>query len=95
MIIPYSISLDFPIRFPYIRIIERETKMVGQKDMVKVLDRAAARATNPASSKQTWFLAGLITKSASAETDYQDWLLNTSISLSKREASELIDQYKH
>jgi hypothetical protein len=69
--------------------------MVGQKEIVKVLDRAAARSGNPASSKQTWFLAGLIAKAASAETDYRDWLLNTSLTLSKSEASSLIDTYKH
>ena len=65
---------------------------VSQKDLVKLLDRAAARAGSPATSKQTWFLAGLIAKSASAETDYQDWLLG-SLMLSKREASSLIDSY--
>lgn len=65
----------------------------SQKDLVKLLDRAAARASNPATSKQTWFLAGLIAKSASAEVDYQDWLLGSSLTLSKWEASSLIDSY--
>lgn len=63
-----------------------------QKEIVKLLDRAAARAEVPATPKQTWFLAGLIAKSASAEVDYQDWLLNGR-ALSKREASSLIESY--
>lgn len=66
---------------------------ISQKDLVKLLDRAASRSGNSATSKQTWFLAGLIAKSASAEVDYQDWLLNSSLSLSKANASSLIDNY--
>ena len=64
---------------------------------MKVLDRAAARCESidlvPATAKQTWFLAGLIAKGASAEADYQDFLLNSNLLLTKREASSLIDSY--
>jgi hypothetical protein len=60
--------------------------MADQKKIAKVLDRAAARASNPASSKQTWFLAGLWAK-ANNEVDYEDFLLDSSAQLSKADAS--------
>lgn len=65
---------------------------VTQKEIAKVLDRAAARASRPATSKQVWFLSGLIAKSVSAEADYQDWLTNGA-PLCGREASSSIDFY--
>lgn len=65
---------------------------ITQKTLVKLLDRAAARAARPASSKQTWFLAGLIAKSNSASADYNDWSTNGQ-PLSMSEASSLIDFY--
>lgn len=67
--------------------------MATQKQIAVSLDRAAARSGSPASSKQVWFLAGLIARSESAEIDYQDWLLNSSAVLSRAEASSLIEGY--
>jgi hypothetical protein len=67
-------------------------KMTSQKEIAKVLDRAAGRSDFSASSKQVWFLAGLIAKAPSADVDYSDWLLSGR-ALSKREASSLIDFY--
>ena len=63
-----------------------------QKEIVKLLDRAAGRCPNGATSKQTWFLAGLIAKSRSAELDYEDWLLSGS-PLCGIEVSSLIESY--
>jgi len=64
--------------------------MIDQKAIVKVLDRAAARSSAPASSKQTWFLAGLWAKSQN-EVDYEDFLTDSSIALDRRMASDLIE----
>lgn len=64
--------------------------MLDQKTIVKVLDRAAARSSYPATSKQTWLLAGLWAK-AQNEVDYDDFLLDTSAALSKDVASDLIE----
>lgn len=66
--------------------------MTAQKQIAQVLDRAASRASTPASSKQCWFLAGLIARSSNPDGDYQDWLTNGQ-PLSSREASSLIDFY--
>lgn len=72
---------------------------ISQKDLAVVLDRAAARADrSAASSKQVWFLAGLIMKAdaldrANAESEYNDYLLNQNYRLTKREASSMIDFY--
>lgn len=67
---------------------------ITQKVLVGFLDRAAARADmidqRPASSKQTWFLAGLIVK---AGEDGSDYMINTNLVLTCREASSLIDTY--
>jgi hypothetical protein len=66
-----------------------------QKQIVKVLDRAARRAgENAATSKQTWFLAGLYTQMDPRqwEVDEEDFLLR-SAPLTKREASDFIDMY--
>jgi hypothetical protein len=68
--------------------------MYTQKDFAKVLDRAARRASNPASSKQTWFLAGLYVKNNDTEQlerEYNDLLLDYTYALSVREASSMID----
>lgn len=60
------------------------------KRIARILDRAAARAQFPASSKQVFFLAKLM---AERNEDGSDWLLDTSRVLSGREASSLIDSY--
>lgn len=65
------------------------TEQIEQKQIARVLDRAASRTSNPASSKQVWFLAGLWAK-AQNEVDYNDFLLDTSATLSKSMASDLI-----
>lgn len=65
------------------------TQQIEQKQIARVLDRAASRTSSPASSKQVWFLAGLWAK-AQNEVDYNDFLLDTSATLSKSMASDLI-----
>ena len=66
--------------------------MATQKEIAQVLDTAAGRSSYGATSKQCWFLAGLIAHSSSADVDYSDWLLN-GLPLSKAEASSLIEFY--
>lgn len=62
--------------------------MTTQKEIARILDRAAMRADDRgASSKQCWFLGGLM---AAAGEDGSDYLL-TALPLSKREASEMIE----
>ena len=65
-----------------------------QKTLASALDRCAARAetidSDPATGKQCWFLAGLILK---AGEDGNDYVTNTSLVLTKRYASGLIDTY--
>lgn len=73
---------------------------ITQKDIARVLDRAAERADSldyaPATSKQCWFLAKLILESEAAEGEYNNMLLNNSMTLTRREASAWIDSYiKH
>jgi hypothetical protein len=47
----------------------------------------------PATSKQCWFLAGLILK---AGEDGSEYIVNTSLVLTKGKASQMIDAYlKH
>lgn len=66
----------------------------SQKSLAASLDRCAGRAEfvdrEPASSKQCWFLAGLILKSGE---DGSEYLINSNYVLTKREASTLIDTY--
>lgn len=67
-----------------------------QKEIAQALDRCAARAeyvdATPATSRQCWFLAGLILKSGDKNWD-REYLLNTSKVLTKRSASRTIDFY--
>lgn len=58
-----------------------------QKEIVKVLDRAAGKSMSPATAKQTWFLAGLMSK---LNEDADDFTL-TGRALSKEIASQLIE----
>jgi len=70
------------------------TDRMSQKTLAGFLDRAAARADmidrEPATPKQCWFLAGLILK---AGEDGGEYIVNTSLVLTKRHASTLIDTY--
>jgi hypothetical protein len=62
--------------------------MTTQKDIVRILDQSASRAGEfGATSKQTWFLAGLMLRIGD---DGQDFLLG-ALPLSKKLASEMID----
>lgn len=61
--------------------------MTTQKELARILDRAAARSAQPATSKQCWFLAGLM---AAEGEDGSDYLLG-AFALSKSMASTLID----
>lgn len=60
------------------------------KRIARILDRAAARASYPASSKQCFFLARLM---AEAGEDGDDILLDTNYALSGKEASSLIETF--
>lgn len=66
----------------------------AQKSLARRMDRCAARADiidqEPATAKQCWFLAGLVLK---AGEDGNEYFTNTSLVLTKRRASMLIDQY--
>jgi hypothetical protein len=66
----------------------------SQKTLAAFLDTAAGRAESvdrePATSKQCWFLAGLMLKAGETGAEY---VLNTSLILTKRNASSMIDQY--
>jgi hypothetical protein len=69
----------------------------AQKSLAAHIDRCAARADmidrEPATSKQCWFLAGLILK---AGEDGSEYIVNTSLVLTKGKASQMIDAYlKH
>lgn len=68
----------------------------SQKSIVKVLDHAANRAASrdqiPATSKQTWYLAGLLFQAgeAIADMETEDFIIGGR-SLTKRDASDLIE----
>lgn len=61
---------------------------MSQKTVANMLETIAIRSSNPATSKQCWFLAGLI-----SETDFNHMVCDFSRGLSKIEASKLIDAY--
>lgn len=61
--------------------------MTTQKEIARILDRAAARSENPASQKKVWFLAGLMLKNGE---DGNEFTLS-ALPLSVREASQLIE----
>lgn len=61
--------------------------MSTQKELARILDRAAARSALPATSKQCWFLAGLM---AAEGEDGRDYILG-GLALSRSMASTLID----
>jgi hypothetical protein len=62
-----------------------------KQDITRVLGRAAERGG--ASSAQVETLARLIHNGSNAQREYNDWLLNTSASLTREEASAMIDYY--
>ena len=70
--------------------------MTEQKSLAKQLDTCAARAysidSDPATPKQCWFLAGLILRAGESGDDFYT---NSSLVLTKRKASNLIDIYKN
>lgn len=70
---------------------ERKIDMITQKEIANFFDRRA----DGASSKQIWFLAGLMLKAgaAHAESEIEDMRLNSSFRLSSREASSMIEYY--
>jgi hypothetical protein len=68
------------------------TEFTAQKALAKTLDRIAARGSNGATSKQCWYLAGLL---IAAGQDADDMLLDTGYRLTVREASSLIDTLKN
>ena len=65
--------------------------MITQKEIAQFLDRKACGA----SSKQVWFLAGLMLKAGAdhAAREIEDMRLDTNFRLTSREASSLIDYY--
>jgi hypothetical protein len=67
---------------------------ISQKELAGFLDLCAARARvidrEPATSRQCWFLAGLIVKSGE---DHSEYVLNFNCVLTKSRASRLIDSY--
>lgn len=68
-----------------------------QKDVCAALDAAARKAAahgEPATSKQCWFLAGLLIKADGAESARKSaWAFNDGPKgLTKREASAIIDE---
>lgn len=69
---------------------------MNQKEIAQALDRAAARAhsvnATPASSKQCWFIAGLMLKTGN-EHDIDDIIVDTSYVLTSRRASGMIEDY--
>ncbi|HOX27497.1 MAG TPA: hypothetical protein PLL30_17385 [Candidatus Krumholzibacteria bacterium] len=70
--------------------------MMTQKKAAGILDSAAARAEvtgrgSPATSRQCWFLAGLITK-IGHDHDLDEFVIYRK-PLSKKTASEMIESY--
>lgn len=67
-----------------------------RKEIVKLLDAAAARAElaggRPATGKQTWFLAGLIAAAGETAADWGFGASNTMACLTSSKASEMIGQ---
>jgi hypothetical protein len=65
-----------------------------QRVLASFLDKAASHAEMigrvPATSKQCWFIAGLILKTGD---DGSEWITNTSAMLTKSKASKLIESY--
>ncbi len=65
--------------------------MITQKEIANFFDRRAAGA----SSKQIWFLAGLMLKAGveHAQNEIDDIRLNTNYRLTSAEASSMIEYY--
>lgn len=72
------------------------TEFSAQKSLASQLDVCAMRAESidapSATSKQCWYLAGLIIQSGESGDEFYT---NTSLVLTKRKASHLIDVYKN
>ena len=71
-------------------------KAPSRKDIARDLDRAAARADligqTPATSKQNWYLAGLLAANGDRAADIGFGCCNTNAVLTKRIASVWIDR---
>lgn len=72
-------------------------KVLDRKRIVRALDRAAARAEEigmrPATSKQTWYLAGLLEAAGVDPSDIGMGYGHTSAVLTSKRASDLISAY--
>jgi len=68
--------------------------MTDRKHLAKMLDWAAEHASYPASSKQCWFLAGLMAEAGDDDVSvlFGD-ICPTQRRLSSKMASTFIDQY--
>lgn len=73
------------------------TTTKDRKSIARQLDRCAARADmidrEPATSKQCWFLAGLLAERGHESDEIGCGILNTQAILTKRQASSWIDEY--
>jgi len=73
----------------------QSTDTINQKLLAGFLDTAAARSESvdrdPATPKQCWYLAHLILESGE---DYGEYITNTSLVLTKHEASHRIGYYR-
>lgn len=65
-----------------------------QKEIAQQIDAAAARAADPATGKQVWFIAGLMVQHSQTPADWSLDPAHTMASLSKRGASALIDRIR-
>ncbi len=69
-----------------------------RKEIARDLDRGAARAemvgARPATSKQVWFIAGLLEQSGGTPAEWDLGCVNTGAVLTCARASAMIDQIK-
>lgn len=72
----------------------KEARRMSQKEIARTLDSAAARADRaPATTKQCWYLAGLLFKAGDEPRDLGLALSNSNAVLTSKQASFWIDQY--
>lgn len=72
----------------------KEARRMSQKEIAGILDRAAARAARAAAtSKQCWFLAGLMFKAGDEPRDIDLGISNSNAVLTSKNASFWIDSY--
>ena len=68
--------------------------MATQKEIARLLDRAASNSVYPATSKQCWFLAGLMSRMEVGQREANDYVLYSGLALSKNLASKMIGSYQ-